>query len=73
MVRLVMILLFLALCVGVTYMIVQFIARLWEAAGDSGGGKWIRGEAMTSNSALNKLAFVLLLCLVLYVSVQGAG
>lgn len=75
MVRLVLIMLFLALCVGVTYMIIQFLALLWQSSGVGAGDndRRTRGGAMTGNTTLNKLAFGLLLALILYVSIRGAG
>ncbi len=63
--RIVLALLFLAIIVGCGYMLLRGARTLWRAVDEVETGR------MTANETLNKLAFALLVALILYVSVWG--
>jgi hypothetical protein len=63
--RLVLVVLFLALVVAVAYILLKGALAAWRAVDEVEAGR------MTANETLNKLAFALLVALILYVSVWG--
>lgn len=63
--RLVLALLFLALVAVLAYMLLRGALGIWRAVDRVESGQ------MTANETLNKLAFALLVALILYVSVWG--
>ena len=65
--RLILMLLFVALFVMVAYMILWGVQSVWRAVDK------VEPDRMTANETLNRLAFGLLVALILYVSVWGAG